>query len=200
MSNNSYMVAVNAGNSVPYAVQSQVVYGGAANNPFEGKMIAGMQIQDNTNIRIGDVPDFTWIPDTLGGHHILPYVPYEPNPAYNPPWPQMTIHTSGYLAVCGQWTVDLTPDDITMSCDMPGVKVDALKIEINNGQLTATGVRHDLKNGGNERIAYPIKHQYEVSKYIPESATATLLDGVLTINMKKREEHKPHVVKIRVSK
>lgn len=191
--NSSYMVSVNASNSIPYGNGLSVVY--------EGKMLNNQMIQSTDNIRIGDVPDYTWLPGTLGGGYI-PCVPYEPPMPYDPVgvWPQTTIHTTGYFAVCDKWTVDLTSDDITMSCDMPGVKIDALKVEVKDGWLTATGVRHDLKNTGNQRISYQIHNQYEVSKYIPESATATLLDGVLTINMKKREELKPRVVTIKVSK
>lgn len=190
MTENSYMVAVNSGNSIPYS--PTVVY--------EGKTIAGQQLMVDNNIRIGDNPDFTWIPGGLGDQRVLPYVPYEPNPMEIPVWPTQVVVTSGYFAPFQKWTVDLTSDDITMSCDMPGVKVDALKVEIKDGWLSATGVRHDLKNAGNQRFASTTYNQYDVSKYDPESAVATLLDGVLTISLKKREEFKPRVVKVRVSK
>ena len=213
MVENSFMVAINAGDPLPYAI----------NNPAHGTWDQTTQTM-KWDIRgahripfqtvIDEPPWFnpgggaggTHIP---GGMGIIPMVPYEdpsvypwlPPPEKYPPfeYPKVTIvTTSGFLQTLNPWTVELKPDSISLQHDMPGVKPEDLTVDIRDNTLTVAGVRRDLRNGANQLEARTITATYQVAMYSPESADAVLVNGVLSIFMKKREEFLPKTVKVRV--
>jgi HSP20 family molecular chaperone IbpA len=208
MSETTMMVTVNAGDRPELGIY-------AITNPsHNGQVISVGQGPTYTgdSIRIGDpIPD-EWVPGgplrrEFGGGYYPPYridpqpwiEPYNPYP-YDPSNEytfKTIINTTGFLSL-SPWTIELTDDTIGLSCDMPGVKPDDMKVEIKDGTLTVTGVRRDKRNGANTLEARTTTHTWKVEMYVAESATAILLDGVLTVKMQKREEFKPKVVKVKV--
>lgn len=213
MSESSMQVAVNAGDRV-YAITNptigaQMIHIDHA-QPLQNHNSLGVTAGGWTGegVHIGDFPD--WIPGgplkrDMGG--VYPYYPpyrIEPSPWEIPhdpiPYPktfQTVVNTIGYLALSA-WTIELTDDSISLSTDMPGVKLEDMKVEITSGVLTVTGVRHDKRNGANTLEDRTNTQTYQVQMYLAESANAILLDGVLTVKMLKREEFKPKVVKVKV--
>jgi HSP20 family protein len=73
---------------------------------------------------------------------------------------------------------------VQMSWDLPGVKKEDLKIDVEKNILKISAKRYDLDE--------QFTSTYKLSEiYDRESADAQLSDGILTITFKEREDAKP---------
>jgi HSP20 family protein len=87
------------------------------------------------------------------------------------------------------YNIETSDSGLTLSVDLPGVKASDLSLQIEGHVLKISG-----KQRGND-----IRQTYQLSKqYDPESATAKLEDGVLTVGFLKREEAKPKTINIQI--
>jgi len=109
------------------------------------------------------------------------------------------------------WTpsVDIaeTENELTLKADVPGVKLEDITIEVENGTLSISGSRtfeSEETRGGYHRQerSYGAFHRAFV---LPETVdldkvTAGCSNGVLTVVLPKKEMAKPRTIKIGVSK
>ena len=96
-----------------------------------------------------------------------------------------------------------TPDQLVFQVELPGFTQDDLKLRAENGVLTLEGERKFEKES--EKKAY---HRVEraYGRFVrafslpvnvdPEKINASLVDGVLTVELPKREEAKPKSIPI----
>jgi HSP20 family protein len=100
-----------------------------------------------------------------------------------------------------------TEQNIVLKAEVPGVKVEDLKITLENNVLTITGERK-FKEEENEENYHRVERRYGKftrSFNLPvgvavENVVATFEHGVLTITLPKREEYKPKQITIGVTK
>lgn len=109
------------------------------------------------------------------------------------------------------WTpsVDIaeTENELTLKADVPGVKLEDINIEVENGTLSISGSRtyqSDESKGGYHRQerSYGAFHRAFV---LPETVdidqvSASLDNGVLSVVLPKKELAKPRTIKVGVSK
>ncbi len=100
-----------------------------------------------------------------------------------------------------------TPDLLVFQVELPGFSHDDLKLRAENGVLTLEGERTFEKE--HEKKAY---HRVEraYGRFVrafslpvnvdPEKINASLVDGVLTVELPKREEAKPKSIPIGIGK
>ena len=103
--------------------------------------------------------------------------------------------------------VDIFEDEtgITVHADMPGVSRDRLDIQIDGDSLTLTGnveiptpehmdaVYADVRSSRYQR-------SFSLSRELDsENIDASLKDGVLTLRIPKREEHKPRKIEVKTA-
>ena len=83
--------------------------------------------------------------------------------------------------------------DLILTCDVPGVKVDNVNIEINeNGILHMSAIRGE----GNSQTVY--NAEYVLSKDFDfDTVDAELENGVLTISVKRSEARKPKKIVVK---
>lgn len=80
---------------------------------------------------------------------------------------------------------------IQMAWDLPGVKKEDLKIDVENGHLKISAKRYDLEE--------EFSSTYKISEiYDHQTADAQLQDGILTISFKEKEDMKPKRLSISV--
>ena len=96
-----------------------------------------------------------------------------------------------------------TDDHYVLRMDMPGLSRDDLMIELRNDTLTVSGerkVNHEDKGENIHRIERSYGRFYRAFTLPQASATekveARMEDGVLTIEVPKREESKPRRIEI----
>ena len=91
-------------------------------------------------------------------------------------------------------------DEILLHAEMPGVMKDDITVNIDNGNLTLTGVRSMTKDGAAEweefgdveyQRAFSVPQSIDVSK-----VSAELKDGVLALHLPKSEAAKPKQIEI----
>jgi HSP20 family molecular chaperone IbpA len=93
---------------------------------------------------------------------------------------------------------------ITVQADMPGVSKDRLDIKIDKESLSIEGVSEISTPEGMEALHADIRsthyrRNFSLSSELDgERAEASLKDGVLTLSIPKREEHKPRKIEVRV--
>lgn len=89
------------------------------------------------------------------------------------------------------WRVEKNADQLILSLDVPGLKLDDVNLSIEDGVLHLTGTRFDT----NEKIdeTYAIDDEFDTS-----SVTAAFTHGVLTVSFKKRPECVSRKIKIDV--
>ncbi|MFO1484478.1 MAG: Hsp20/alpha crystallin family protein [Verrucomicrobiaceae bacterium] len=76
------------------------------------------------------------------------------------------------------------------SFEVPGVKKDDVKIELNNGMLTVSAEKRE-KNGDNES-SYSLSRSVSVPEGVNvEAIGAKLEDGILRVTLPKAEHRKP---------
>ena len=110
--------------------------------------------------------------------------------------------------VSGNWAppVDVaeTQDKILVRAELPGVKQDQIQIEFENGLLTIRGERKLEKVDGVtwhrvERTYGSFSRSFTLPRTVdPEKIAASYRDGVLEIEVPKREEAKPKQIRIAV--
>jgi HSP20 family molecular chaperone IbpA len=89
-------------------------------------------------------------------------------------------------------------DHIEFSLDVPGVKINDLNVQVENGVMTVSGLRtigigYDSPVCKRRRVL----HRFEIDDRVDsEKVTANLLNGVLTISLPKAEPSKPVQVQI----
>jgi HSP20 family protein len=101
--------------------------------------------------------------------------------------------------------VDIFEDDtgITVLADMPGVSKDQLDIQIDSDSLSIVGnVKIPLPKNMDALYADVRATRYQRSFSLSreldaDNVDATLKNGVLTVRIPKREEHKPRRIEVR---
>jgi HSP20 family protein len=96
-----------------------------------------------------------------------------------------------------------TSDAVEISCDMPGVKKEDVRITTEGNQLTIRGERRleheDSRDGYHrvERTYGAFERSFALPQNVdPGSTEATYRDGVLTLRLPKRPEAKPRQIEI----
>lgn len=110
--------------------------------------------------------------------------------------------------VSGTWVppVDVaeTQDRIVVRAEVPGIKQEDIAIEFENGLLTIRGDRKLEKNEGVtwhrvERIYGNFSRSFTLPRSVdPEKIAASYREGILEVEVPKREEAKPKHIKIEV--
>lgn len=102
--------------------------------------------------------------------------------------------------------LDLVEKDgsVVWTADLPGVTKDGLKVTVENGVLTIEARRAEVKPEGNvrysERRPFEIRRSVELPDAIDvEAITATLDNGVLTLQLPKKPETRPRTIAIKAS-
>lgn len=100
-----------------------------------------------------------------------------------------------------------TENELTLKADVPGVNLDDINIEVENGTLSISGARtfqNEETKGGYHRQerSYGAFHRAFV---LPETVdidkvAADLNNGVLTIVLPKKEVAKPRTIKVGLTK
>jgi len=92
---------------------------------------------------------------------------------------------------------------VTFRAEVPGLKKEEINISLHDGVLTLSGERKaNPENDGNgafrrERWVGRFERQIPVpGKVDPQTPSATYVDGVLTVTLKKAEVAKPRQIKI----
>ena len=92
-------------------------------------------------------------------------------------------------------------DEILLHAEMPGVKKDYITVNIDNGNLTLTGVRSLAMEGAAEweefgnieyQRAFSVPQTIDVNK-----VKAELKDGILALHLPKSEAAKPRHIEIK---
>ena len=97
-----------------------------------------------------------------------------------------------------------TEGSLTVLADMPGVKADNLKINLDNNVLTMMGDVEAPERPGEQDILREYQtgtyfRQFTVSDVIDQSKIeAVLTDGVLRLNLPKAETAKPRQIPVKV--
>ena len=110
----------------------------------------------------------------------------------------------------GTWAppVDIyeTGSNLVIKAELAGIDPKDVEVRVENGTLTISGERKsekEVKDGGYHRVERSYG-SFQRSFNLPptvssENVTADYKDGVLTLNLAKREEAKPKTIKIQVS-
>ncbi|ADE14319.1 heat shock protein Hsp20 [Nitrosococcus halophilus Nc 4] len=92
---------------------------------------------------------------------------------------------------------------ITLQADMPGVSRDRLQVHIDRDTLSIEG-RADISVPEGMQALYAdvrstrYQRSFSLSRELDgDNAQATLKEGVLTLRIPKREEHKPRKIQVR---
>lgn len=103
--------------------------------------------------------------------------------------------------------VDIAEDEneLTLTADLPGVKMEDLDIKIEDGVLTLTGTRkfeNEEKKGGYHRIerAYgTFRRAFSLPDTVDADKVGARFDnGVLKVSLPKKEVAKPRTIKVSV--
>ena len=101
--------------------------------------------------------------------------------------------------------VDIFEDDtgITLQADLPGVSQDRLDIQIDNDSLSIAGnIKFDLSEHMDAIYADVRASRYQRSFALSreldrDNIQASLKDGVLTLRIPKRQEHRARKIEVR---
>ena len=84
-------------------------------------------------------------------------------------------------------------DNYFASFEVPGVKKEDVKLELNSGMLTVSAEKRE-KNGDNES-SYSLTRSVSVPDGVNvEAIAAKLEDGILTVTLPKAEHRKPRTI------
>ena len=99
-----------------------------------------------------------------------------------------------------------TPEKLIFHADLPGFRTNDLTLRVENGVLTLEGERK-FEDEANEKSYHRVERSY--GRFIrtfslptnvdPEKISASMTDGVLTVELQKREEAKPKAIPIQGS-
>ncbi|NLP43391.1 MAG: Hsp20/alpha crystallin family protein [Peptococcaceae bacterium] len=103
-----------------------------------------------------------------------------------------------------QMKVDIqeTPKEFIFEAEIPGANKDEINLEIDDNHLTISVNRQEEANETRdnyirrERRSSAMARSFAVDNIIPEKATAKYENGILTINLPKKEETSPRYRKI----
>ena len=106
--------------------------------------------------------------------------------------------------------VDVSEDDneYLITADLPDVKKDEVKVELENGTLTITGERTREKKEKDKKKKYHRVERsygrYSRAFHVPDdvatdNVVASFKDGVLKVHLPKCEKKKPKSVKVKVA-
>ncbi len=109
------------------------------------------------------------------------------------------------------WTpsVDIseTDNELVLKADVPGVKLEDINIEVENGTLSLSGTRtfSEEQNSGNYHRQERFYGSFRRAFLLPETVdldkvAASYENGVLTVAMPKKEIAKPRTIKVGVTK
>lgn len=86
-------------------------------------------------------------------------------------------------------------DNYYASFEVPGVKKDDVKVELNDRMLTVTVEKRE-KEGENER-SFNLTRSISVPEAVRQDSIGARLDhGILTVTLPKQEERKPRAIEI----
>ena len=99
-----------------------------------------------------------------------------------------------------------TEDNLTIRAELPGVKTEDIKVEVDNGVLTIEGERKreeklEKDNAYRlERVYGRFTRRFSLPKSVDGSnVAATYKDGILELKLPKAEEAKPRKVQIKAA-
>jgi len=111
------------------------------------------------------------------------------------------IETSGKIhAVIPLVDIFENDDEILLHAEMPGVKKDAVKINIDNGNLSLSGIRKAARDGAASweefgdvefQRTFAVPQNIDIAK-----VKAELNDGILCLHLPKSESAKPKTIEI----
>lgn len=100
--------------------------------------------------------------------------------------------------------VDMVENDeaFVVRCDLPGVKADQLEISVTDNVLTIKGEKKGDANGARVYRKEVWEGNFQRTVTLPmgvdaDKVEARLKDGVLTLTLPKREEHKPRQIAVK---
>lgn len=108
-----------------------------------------------------------WHPDTTPWD-ILPFIP-----------PVQPFQPTFQFSLAPVWSLDMQVDKCIAKLDLPGVRVNDLKVEIENGTITVVAKRFDT--GLLDSRTNVNSQQFIGTSYDPKTSEATLEAGVLTV-------------------
>ncbi len=92
-----------------------------------------------------------------------------------------------------------------LRADLPGMKKNDIKVEVENGVLTISGEKRDERSTERDRYSHYERSYGRFSRtfYLPEHVDqngieARYTDGVLELEMKKAEKAKPRAIEVKV--
>ena len=149
-----------------------------------------------THFSIHQRPDFNHLPSQLS-RFIEPFVRFAASAREDED------------LVSGTWVpaVDVaeSQEKITVRAEVPGMKQEDIQIEFENGLLTIRGERRIEKTEGTtfhrvERVYGTFSRSFTLPRTVdPEKISASYREGILEIEVPKKEEAKPKNIKIAVS-
>jgi HSP20 family protein len=94
-------------------------------------------------------------------------------------------------------------DEILLHAEMPGVKKDQITINIDNGNLTLSGVRTLSSEGATDWVEFgDVEYQrvFSVPQSIDvEKVKAELKNGILALHLPKSEAAKPKTIEVKAA-
>jgi HSP20 family protein len=143
-------------------------------------------IRSNPALNLGRVADFgPWLRHPLAGLPAVAQLLEDFFPA------APTSPSNGRLAT------DLHEDsgNFYARFELPGVKKDAVKVELREGVLTVSAERR-VKSGENEST-YTLSRSLSLPETVnAEGISAKLEDGLLTVTLPKQEQRKPKLIAV----
>ena len=115
-----------------------------------------------------------------------------------PAWAGGTLDTTPFPL-----DVRMTPDDLVVEGQLPGVKPGDVEITVENGRLTirGTAASEEERQDGDFLVREIRRGSFDRTVALPtgleaDKATATFEDGVLTLRIPKAEQVKPRQIRI----
>ena len=114
---------------------------------------------------------------------------------------QSMVHSDQRQAIAPECDIFESNDEILLVADLPGVSTDALKINIDNGELTLEARRDDATSGtllGGEFHDCDFRRRFAVPPGIDGArVNAELKHGVLRLHLPKSDALKPRQISVR---
>ena len=98
-------------------------------------------------------------------------------------------------------------DSYELTADLPGFSKDDLKVEIEDGIMTISGERRSESEDKDDKGTYvrrertygSFSRSFDVSEVDADKVAVRYEDGVLTVDMPKKEEQKPTVRRLEIA-
>ena len=106
----------------------------------------------------------------------------------------------------GQWipAAEVSEDErqFSLTLELPGVKPEEVRIDIEGNQLSISGERRFESGESTERFRRAGRRSFRRAFTLPDSVAtedveASLADGILTVNLPKTERAKPRTIQVR---